>query len=93
MVDEKICVRRGRSAAGVLLGLIVVVAVVLAVLWGTGVMKVRHDAHGVQITFDATQAEHAGDGMLDKTGKALEQAGEKLERQAHKPKAPQPIER
>jgi hypothetical protein len=94
MVEERIYVQRGPSAAGVVVGLIVVAAVVLAVLWGAGVMTVRHDAQNrVQITFDGSQAEHAGDGMLDKTGKALEQAGEKIQRQAHQPTPPQPVQR
>ncbi|HWB14212.1 MAG TPA: hypothetical protein VG826_33605 [Pirellulales bacterium] len=94
MVEERVYVERGPSAVGVLLGLIVVVAVVLAVLWGTGAMTVGRDPQNrFQITFDARQAEHAGDGMLDKTGKALEHAGEKLERQAHKPNAPEPVQR
>jgi ABC-type transporter Mla subunit MlaD len=94
MVEERVYVQRGPSGVGVLLGLIVVAAVVLAVLWGTGVMTVGRDAQNrLHITFDANQAEHAGDDVLDKTGKALEHAGERLERQAHKPNTPEPVQR
>jgi hypothetical protein len=94
MVDERVYVERGPSAGGVLLGLILVAAVVVAVLWGTGVMTVGRDAQNrVQITFDAGQAEHAGDDMLGKTGEALKHAGEKIERQAHKPNAPEAVQR
>lgn len=94
MVEERVYVQRGPSGLGVFLGLVIVVAVVLAVLWGTGVMTVGRDAQNrVHVTFDARQADHAGNDMLDKTGKALEHAGQKLERQAHKPNAPEPVQR
>jgi len=94
MLEERVYVQRGPSGAGVLIGLIVVIAVIVAVAWGTGVMTVGRDAQNrVHVTFDANRAEHAGDDVLDKTGKALEHAGEKLERQAHKPNAPEPVHR
>jgi hypothetical protein len=94
MVEERVYVQRGPSVAGLFLGLIIVIAIVIGVLWGTGTMTVHRDAQNrVQITFDASQAEHAGDAALDKTGKALERAGEKIEQQAHKPQPSEPVQR
>jgi hypothetical protein len=94
MVEERIYVQRGPSAAGLFLGLLIVVAIVVGVLWGTGALTVGRDAHNrVQITLDPSQAEHAGDDVLDKTGKALENAGEKIQQQAHKPNPQEPAQR
>lgn len=95
MVEERVYVERGPTGLGIFLGLIVVVlVVVVGVLWGTGALVVGRDAQDrVQITYDPARAEHAGDDMLDKTGKALEHAGEKIERQAHKPNTERPVQR
>ena len=94
MLEERVYVQRGPSAAGLLLGLLIVVAVIVGVLWGTGAMTVNRDAQNrVQITLDASQAEHASDKVLDKTGKALENAGEKIQRQANKPTPQEPVHR
>lgn len=87
MSDERIYVERSPSGVGLFLGLLVVVAIIAAVLWGTGALTVRRGPQDrVQVTFDPGQAEQAGDEMLDKTGKALERAGDKIQQQAHKPK-------
>lgn len=94
MVEERVYVQRGPSAAGLFLGLLIVVAIVIGVLWSTGAMTVHRDPQNrVQITFDASQAEHAGDDALDKTGKALEHAGERIQQQAHKPQPNSPVQR
>ena len=94
MVEERVYVQRGPSAAGLFLGLLIVVAVVVGVLWGTGALTVGRDAQDrVQVTFDPARAKHAGDDALDKTGKALENAGEKIQRQAHKPERQEPVQR
>lgn len=85
MVEERIYVQRGPSGVGLFLGLLVAVAIIVAVLWGTGALTVRHDPQNrVEISLDPSQAEIASNRMLDKTGKAIESAGEKIQRQAHK---------
>ena len=94
MVEERVYVQRGPSAAGLFLGLLIVVAIIVGVLWGTGALTVGRDAQNrVQVTFDPAQAEHAGDDALDKTGEALEHAGEKIQRQAHKPNRQERVQR
>lgn len=100
MVEERVYVERGPSALGVFLVIVVVAFVAVgAVLWGTGALVVNRDAQNrVQVTFDPARAEHAGDDALDKTGQALEDAGEKMQRQARKTDAqregnPAPIHR
>ena len=92
MADERVYVERGPSGAGLFLGLLVVFAIVVGVLWGTGALTVQRGPQDrVEVTFDPNRAEHAGDDMLDKTGQALERAGEKIQRQAHKPDREQPL--
>lgn len=95
MVEERVYVERGPSGLGIFLALVVIVSlVVVGVLWGSGALVVNRDAQNrVQVTFDPSQAENAGNDALDKTGKALEHAGEKMERQAHKPATERPIQR
>ncbi|HVX14699.1 MAG TPA: hypothetical protein VHC22_26155 [Pirellulales bacterium] len=93
MVDERVYVARGPSGLGIFLAIVVVLLIVVGVLWGSGSLVVGHDANNrFQVTFDPGRAEHAGDDVLDKTGKALEHAGEKMQRQAHKPSPPQPAQ-
>ena len=94
MVVERVYVNRGPSGLGLFLGLVLVLLIVVGVLWGTGALTVRHDPQNrVEITLDPSRAEHAGDNALDKTGKALENAGEKMQRQAHKPDVQSPAQR
>lgn len=94
MVEERVYVERGPSGLGLLIGLLVVVGIVVGVLWGTGALTMQRDAQNrVEITLDPSRAEHAGDDVLDKTGKALENAGEKMQRQSHNPQREQPTRR
>lgn len=92
MASERIFVQGGPSGVGLFVGLLAVVAIVVAVLWGTGALTVQRGPQDrVEVTFDPDRAEHAGDDVLDKTGKALERAGEKMQRQATKPNHEQPV--
>lgn len=94
MVEERVYVQRGPSAAGLFLGLLIVVAIVVGVLWGTGALTVGRDAQDrVQVTLDPARAEDASSNALDKTGKALENAGAKIQQQAHKPNRQEPVQR
>lgn len=100
MVEERVYVERGSRALGVFLAVIVIaVLVVGGVLWSTGALVVDRDAQNrVRMTFDPARAEHAGDDALEKTGQALEKAGEKVKRQARKKDAereaaPEPMKR
>lgn len=95
MVEERVYVERGPSGLGIFLALVVIVSlVVVGVLWGSGALVVNRDAQNrVQVTFDPSRAENTGNDVLDKTGKALEHAGEKMERQAHKPANDRPTQR
>lgn len=93
MIDERVYVARGPSGLGIFLAFVVVLLIVVGVLWGAGALVVGRDANNhLQVTFDTGRAEHAGDDVLDKTGKALEHAGENMQRQAHKPAPPQPAQ-
>ncbi|HQU43819.1 MAG: hypothetical protein B7Z73_03135 [Planctomycetia bacterium 21-64-5] len=92
MVEERVYVDRGPSGLGLFLGLLLVVAIVVGVLWGTGALTVQQGPRNrVEVTFDPSRAEHAGDDVLDKTGKSLERAGEKMQRQANKNDREQPV--
>lgn len=100
MAEERVYVERGPSALGVFLAIVVVAFLVVGgVLWSTGALLVNRDAQNrVQITYDPDRAEHAGDDALEKTGQALENAGDKIKRQARKndaqrPGTPAPIHR
>jgi hypothetical protein len=95
MVEERVYVERGPSGLGIFLALVVIVSlVVVGVLWGTGGLTVNRDAQNrVQVTFDPSRAQNAGNDALDKTGRALEHAGQKIERQAHKPTNERPVQR
>lgn len=100
MVEERVYVERGPSALGVFLAIVVVAFIVVgAVLWSTGALIVNRDPQNrVQVTYDPARAEHAGDNALEKTGQALENAGEKIKRQARKDDAqrrgaPAPVHR
>jgi hypothetical protein len=94
MVEERVYVDRGVSGVGLFLGLLLVVAIVGGVLWATGALEVRRDPQNrVEITLDPSRAEHAGDDVIDKTGKALESAGEKMQRQTHRAPTEQPARR
>jgi hypothetical protein len=86
MVEERVYVERGPSALGVFLAIIVIAFLVVGgVLWSTGALVVGRDAQNrLQVTFDPARAENAGDDALEKTGQALEDAGEKIKRQARK---------
>jgi uncharacterized membrane protein YqiK len=95
MVEERVYVERGPRGLGTFLAIVVVVFLIVAgVSWLSGALVVNHDAQNrVQITFDPSRAEHAGDDALDETGKALEHAGEKMQRQAHKTPPQPPVQR
>lgn len=86
MTEERVYVERGPSALGMFLAIIVIAFLVVGgVLWGTGALVINRDPQNrVQMTFDPDRAERAGDDALEKTGQALESAGEKLKRQARK---------
>jgi hypothetical protein len=95
MVEERVYVERGPSGLGIFLAIVILLMVIIGgVLWSSGALVVNRDAHNrVQVTFDPSRAENASDDMLDKTGKALEHAGQKIERQAHTPAHDQPVKR
>jgi hypothetical protein len=79
-VEERVYVDRGTSGLGLILGFLVVVAIVVGVLWATGSLSVRHEADGrVEISVDPSQAEHASDNVIKKTGQTLEKAGKQLQ--------------
>jgi hypothetical protein len=95
MVEERVYVERGRSGLGIFLSIaIILLLVVGGILWSTGALVVNRDAQDrVHVTYDPSRAKNAGSDVLGKTGKALEHAGEKIERQAHKPTGREPVQR
>lgn len=86
--QERVYVDRGTSGGGLFLGLLAVVVLAVGALWATGVLTVQRPAEGrVEVTFDSSKVKESSKQAMQKTGAALEHAGQKLERQAQKPDA------
>lgn len=81
MVEERIYVPRN-PGLHILAAVSVSLAVMIVALWLMGVIEVSHPNGGpVVITVDISKAEQASKDAADKTGRALEHAGEKLQQE------------
>jgi dissimilatory sulfite reductase (desulfoviridin) alpha/beta subunit len=90
MLEERVYVQR-QPGLHILSALFVSVLIIIAALWMMGVITVAHAQGGpVVITVDFTKAEQASEKAVEKTGQALENAGEKLRQKAHEPAAAVP---
>jgi|SwirhisoilCB3_FD_contig_31_7830729_length_853_multi_5_in_0_out_0_1 hypothetical protein len=87
MLEERVYVQR-QPGVHILSALFVSLLIIIAALWMMGVITVGHAQGGpVVITVDFSKAEQASEKAVDKTGQALENAGEKLRQKAHEPTA------
>jgi hypothetical protein len=87
MVEERVYVQR-QPGLHILSALFISLLIIIAALWMMGVITFAHAQGGpVVITVDFSKAEQASEKAVDKTGQALENAGEKLQQKAHKPAA------
>ena len=91
MIEERVYVQR-QPGAHILAAIFVSLLVVILAMWLMGVMTVKHpDGGPVVITIDFSKAERASEDAADKTGQALERAGQKLrEKAAGAPAAHEP---
>lgn len=90
MLEERVYVQR-QPGLHIFSALFVSLIIIVAALWMMGVITFAHANGGpVVITVDFSKAEQASEKAVDKTGQALENAGENLRRKAHEPAAPPP---
>ena len=92
MIEERVYVQR-QPGVHILAAIFVSLLIVILALWLLGVMTVKHvDGGPVVITIDFAKAERASQDAADKTGEALERAGQEL-REKSRPAPAQPAQR
>lgn len=90
MLEERVYVQR-QPGLHIISALFVSLIIIVAALWMMGVINFAHASGGpVVITVDFSKAEQASEKAVDQTGRALENAGEKLRQKAHEPETPPP---
>jgi hypothetical protein len=82
MVEQRVYIER-RPGAHVLGAVLVSLIIIIGALWMMGVITVAKNGSQVVITVDFSKAEKASQDAADKTGQALERAGEKLREKSH----------
>jgi hypothetical protein len=90
MIEERVYVQR-HAGAQILAALFVSLLVVILAFWLVGVLTVKHLEGGpVVITVDFSKVEQASHEAVEKTGEALERAGQDLRENAGAAPAAEP---